>query len=67
MPLTKAQKLERLTQRSVPAGRQPIDQLQLEPLPKEIVKAFPAMMEWHRKQNAKLKEFTDKMNTVIPT
>lgn len=67
MPLSKGDKLQRLTQRSVPGGRQPIEPLTLEPLPNDILKAFPAMALWHQRNNARIAEFVSKMNTVVPT
>ena len=67
MPLDKAEKLSRLEQRSVAPGRAPIESLSLEPLPAEIIRAFPAMRDWEKRCNARLSDFVTKMNTVVPT
>lgn len=67
MPLTKAQKLARLGQRSVPSGRNPIEPVALDPLPAEIVRAFPTLRDWEKRNNARLANFVEKMNTTIPT
>ena len=63
----KADKLAALEQRSAPAGRLPIEAPALEPLPAEVLRAFPSMREWHKRCNARFSQFTAKMNTVVPT
>lgn len=66
MALTKDEKLAILGQRSISAGRSPIDEFKLEPLPDQVLKAFPTLADWEKRNNARLNEFVSKMNTVIP-
>lgn len=66
MPLTKEQKLERLLGRSSAVGRTAIEAFELEPLPPEIVRAFPTMEAWRERTNERLKTFVNQLNTVVP-
>lgn len=56
-----------LSNRSDASGSLPTPPMELEPLPKEIVKAFPAMAEWHKRNNEKLAEWVKKTNTALKT
>jgi len=53
-----------LKNRSESVANLPIPALMLEPLPPELVRAFPAMGEWEKRNNARLGEWINKQNTV---
>lgn len=53
-----------LKNRSESVVNLPIPALVLEPLPPELVRAFPAMGEWEKRNNARLGDWINKQNTV---
>lgn len=59
--------VRQLGNRSEGDGNLPIPKLELSPLPPEIVRAFPALKEWEKQNNARLADWTAKMNTVQRT
>lgn len=60
----KADAIRGIVNRSGP-GPLPLPPFQFEPLPVEIVKAFPAMTVWLRTQNTRLIEHNRKQNVVL--
>jgi len=53
-----------LKNRSEGTASLPIPVLALEPLPPELVRAFPAMGEWEKRNNARIAEWISKQNTI---
>lgn len=53
-----------LKNRSEGAANLPIPALLLEPLPPELVRAFPAMADWEKRNNARIAEWVSKQNTI---
>ena len=45
-------------------GALPNPPLQLEPLPPEIVKAFPSMKDWEKRNQQRFSEWIAKQNTA---
>lgn len=56
--------VEQLGNRSESVGALPIPALTLEPLPPELVRAFPAMKDWEKRTNSKLADWISKQNTA---
>lgn len=56
--------VESAKRRTDTVGRVPVDGFSLEPLPEEIVRAFPKMKEWEARTNARIAEYVRKVNTV---
>lgn len=42
----------------------PTPALMLEPLPPELIRAFPAMAEWEKRNNARIADWIGKQNTI---
>lgn len=59
-----AKELQDLGRRSESVGSLPIPALSLEPLPPEIVRAFPQMKDWEKRCNARLADWISKQNTA---
>lgn len=53
-----------LKNRSEGVANLPIPALALEPLPPELIRAFPAMAEWEKRNNARIAEWVGKQNTI---
>ena len=58
-----ASELESAKNRTDTQGRLPVQGFVLEPLPQEIVKAFPKMADWEKRCNARIAEYVTKLNT----
>lgn len=43
----------------------PVPGFELEPLPVEIIRAFPKMEDWRKKQNKRFADYTLKVNTTL--
>lgn len=56
--------LQSAQRRTDEQGRIPLEGFSLEPLPPEIVRAFPKMGEWEKRTNARIAEWNRKLNTV---
>jgi len=54
-----------LANRSDTTGRLPAPPLTLEPLPPEILKAFPSMEAWYRRNNDRLAQWVKSTNTAL--
>lgn len=56
--------LQSAKRRTDEQARTPVEGFSLEPLPPEIIKAFPKMDEWQKRCNARIAEWNRKLNTV---
>ncbi len=56
--------LKRLENRVDSSGQLPNPPLQLEPLPPELIKAFPAMKDWENRNNRRISDWIAKQNTA---
>lgn len=60
----KERELRNLNNRSGEASV-PIPDFQFDPLPPEMVKAFPSMEGWLKRQNSRVAEHWKKMNVIL--
>lgn len=56
--------LERMQNRVDSSGQLPNPPLQLEPLPPELIKAFPAMRDWEKRNQQRFNDWIAKSNTA---
>lgn len=55
--------LARFAHRNEAAGRGPIEDFVMEPLPPNITRAFPELKDWEKRENARRAEFVKRLNT----
>lgn len=58
------EELARWSGRNQSAERGPVEEFVMEPLPATIVRAFPEMKEWEKKENERRVEFVKRLNTT---
>lgn len=59
-----AKELESAKLRTETQGRLPVLAFSLEPLPPEIVRAFPMMKQWEAGCNKRIADYVSKLNTI---
>lgn len=58
-----AKDLENAQRRTETQGRLPVEGFTVDPLPAEIIRAFPTMKDWENRTNARIAEYVKKLNT----